>query len=596
MKNSTLPVILKKLFFNSFMVCLLISSVIIFIIAPDVNSLDVNVILLNLFALSVVLSIVLLISKIIIYDYFVQFALKGKMFVLIAYLAFFISLMPTVYYGEQAINRIDRVSNASIEILLAIELGGYGRTQEEVIDLIEKSVEKYKLSDAEQDSLIQALSEFMPELIEAEARARTEVYEPTSYLEIWATIAGLSLLYILGTITLTIWGRWKLRKRAGEKQHPFFDGVGGQRGMVSSAYLEGRDRSILRLLRAAKVLVASCSWLAVLSTLLCILVSYTRGWEAMSVGVDAATAAKASAALVAFLCVWMFASGRKQTILFLRKFGDREANDIVKLTIENQFRSKFRLFVLDDSTFAASALPWKERLNGVFYVAPFIILFFIFCAFVKIHVGPNYEHLSTISDYITGEVAKNPNPPINPYREETVILQGNPFFDFPYSLYLWAWALVLFAPLGMILLTSLSGNLRISGQVGIGRLRARMAWASNWLSAPNILAPMSTLVSTDAAVWKETVEAILKHCDLVIMDLSHDTDSLRWELAAVKRLAAGKSIFVARERDKCAGDDKHLADEFRIEPVYYLSSEDQSRLAAHLSGLTVLAPSRMINS
>lgn len=59
---------------------------------------------------------------------------------------------------------------------------------------------------------------------------------------------------------------------------------------------------------------------------------------------------------------WMIAAGRKELILFLRRFGNEALNDAVRDLVQTRLRRRFRLVTLDDSAFSPAGPRWSGLL------------------------------------------------------------------------------------------------------------------------------------------------------------------------------------------------------------------------------------------
>ncbi len=72
------------------------------------------------------------------------------------------------------------------------------------------------------------------------------------------------------------------------------------------------------------------------------------------------------------------------------------------------------------------------------------------------------------------------------------------------------------------------------------------AVASVASASRKVLAPRLTVLNVDGSVWRETVTAIARQSDAVLIDVSQVTDNLMWEVEEMTRLIGTRIVFVGR--------------------------------------------------
>jgi hypothetical protein len=294
------------------------------------------------------------------------------------------------------------------------------------------------------------------------------------------------------------------------------------------------------------------------------------------------------------IVLWLFASRRKSLILFLRHFKDDAANRLLSESIYGALRSIARLVVLDDSEFKPTSVPIRERI----VVAGLLLIIGITIAGVVAigsatttqidRSGPGYHYqiagfvsvvipaefgLSSIAIGAPGSFQRTVTENVRGQVQRTVVSQGTfsvntappEFFTAPenkervvgsISQSIPLWSLILF--LGYfayrIAFRSWETKCAISSTEEIAPLVRRLSTLRSRWRAPRSLGALSTVVRPKDEQWQSVVKAFVDKADWVILDCSHPTESIVWELQLALRKASEKLI-ITRNRDRDTGSN-----------------------------------------
>jgi hypothetical protein len=260
------------------------------------------------------------------------------------------------------------------------------------------------------------------------------------------------------------------------------------------------------------------------------------------------------------ICVgagWMLAAGRKELVLFLRRFGSEALNDSVRDLIRTSLRARVRLVTLDDSAFIPLGPRWRSLASSA---APSGVLLgmiaFGYAPFAKVA-------LSELNDE-------------TPFGESLAIMQLGIVII---GLLAGLTALSLFAT---ALRAHFTGRRVVNDGPSRARLMRRLRNLRSLLRAPVMAAPMATVVTATDSEWQATVASMGRACNVTLIDISQPRENIRWELATLKE--AGVRVLLLAQREALMGwwdnSDDHLAAQLRL-------------LATGLPLVTYAAPDRL---
>jgi hypothetical protein len=214
-------------------------------------------------------------------------------------------------------------------------------------------------------------------------------------------------------------------------------------------------------------------------------------------------------------------SGRKRTILLLRKFGDRTLSERIRASLEALLHWHYRLVALDDSTLPPIGVAGSRFRRTVLLLVAAIVS-------VLIAIG-------ALSLWI-----RNAGESADPIDVWTAVA-----------------ALVMLVPMGGVALLVVPsvyfarGRVRRASHVNVaddGSLATatrKVRRQRRWLNSLSLTAPQALILNTSDALWKATLLALLPVVDVVVVDLSEPTENIEWEIAQV----------FERCPDKCTSSD-----------------------------------------
>lgn len=231
------------------------------------------------------------------------------------------------------------------------------------------------------------------------------------------------------------------------------------------------------------------------------------------------------AILVSPLCVlvgWVLAAGRKDLVLFLRRFGNEALNDSVRDLIQANLRKRARLVTLDDSAFAPLGPRWLGLASSL---------------------APSGVVLGAIAVGYAGfaKVAESELREETPFGEALTLIQvGIVLLGVLAGLT----AAILFAA---ALRAHFLGRRMVHDDSSRERVLHRLRALRSLARAPVIAAPMATVVTVTASEWQATVASIARMCDVTLIDISHPSESIHWELETLKEARVRIVLLAQRE-------------------------------------------------
>ncbi len=239
-------------------------------------------------------------------------------------------------------------------------------------------------------------------------------------------------------------------------------------------------------------------------------------------------------------CIWIFSSQKKQLILYLRKFGDENANDLLQKSIRRKLRKKYRLVVLDDGKFSSVTLLLRDRIMLVAAFVPMVAVLLALISLGKAVIGTVSGGYNTTEDFFSGEITVDTNLLGD-------FISGNLYFSMPYGIILWLITLIIIVPLLISVSSIFRGKVSIESVKQLARLLYSVRFSQAWVASPRVMHPMVLLVRSSDHIWKSVVSALIKRADLVVMDLSESSDSLAWEVEICAEKASNKTLYFSKE-------------------------------------------------
>lgn len=570
----------------------MIGLVFAFVAKPNLG-LEYSAPLLILFALTVGLcSVFLYVGYVVLFHDLPFFIAMRKWYIVAIYFLFYACLAFTACYIivlNGAIEKDFRVKQMVSKYYLEFILSEYSTDSkssdellekqsthaDEMIEYIRVDIMRFNLTTPEREAVIDLISrKIVP----------TERVRPNdgNFVELSAFLTGVTGLTLLIFVLPYRIKHWRLRRGRPKDSKPVQVSLKSQ--------FSKRDWAAYIIQRLSHLGVISVSTIVCFILISSYIITLERGKDAVAFSLSAPLAYSAVLAVCLFYSVWVLAAGRKRSVLFLRKFGDKNSNNLLANVVRDSLSDKVRLFVLDDGEFSAVTLQLKDRISAIGFVAPFIVILIamIFGTF-NVTIGPSYGS-SSITEIVPDNTVVNPNAVRTRFLD-----RRSPLFDMPYGLFLWAATILLLLPIFVSVIGILRPSLTIVSRRDIHKLARRIAWSTSWFTAPRMLAPMTTLGKTDTRIWKHVVRELVVMCDLVVIDLTHNSESLKWELTTCLREAPNKCLVIETQTDADSPADR-LVDEFNVTPVAYKSADDILDLSDHISLHPKLSPEKMFSS
>jgi hypothetical protein len=223
---------------------------------------------------------------------------------------------------------------------------------------------------------------------------------------------------------------------------------------------------------------------------------------------------------------WLLTAGRKELILFLRRFGNESLNDAVRNLVQTRLRRRFRLVTLDDSEFHPVGPMWSGLLVSLSPAA--LVLFgilFSYAGFAKMAQSELMDETPFGSALVLIQIG-------------IIVLGALAFF-------------VCLALTAAAVRAHFTARRTIDCPDSLRRVMRRLRRLKRLVRAPSIAAPMATVVTTTDTEWQPTVAAVASLCEVVLLDLSSPSLSINWELETV--LSLGLRVIILAHRKSFDG-------------------------------------------
>ena len=223
--------------------------------------------------------------------------------------------------------------------------------------------------------------------------------------------------------------------------------------------------------------------------------------------------------------VWSIFNKPKKLVLFLRKFNSTELNNAVSTLSSTKFGNNYRLITLDDSDFENIGI--KKTQNFLIFAFLFLIVLVLgFIATILILI------------YLSNQGAANAEGEADFFmRLATIAAIMLPLVFALIAMLIYNYATYRFA--------IYHENISVNDEKGF-RLARKIATRLKKKSfTSKSKGALSTLIGSADNWWKECVEMLAGESDLIIMDISVLSESIKWEIETIQNTYPHKLILVA---------------------------------------------------
>lgn len=226
---------------------------------------------------------------------------------------------------------------------------------------------------------------------------------------------------------------------------------------------------------------------------------------------------------------WVAAARPKRLVLFLRRFGQTSANQALSGAMYRSLGAVARLVVLDDSDFRPIAIPVRQRLLLILSVLPVAAAM---VGVLALGIGvKGAVVLRSENTRIQQEGFINIGPRGSRLIDETDYTAVPALLQLPQALPLWA----VLAALGWLTWRGVArgweSQRRVDDAPGLDRTLRRIDWLTRRVAAPKPLGTVATVVSSSDAMWQQVVASLANRASTIVLDVSHPTPPILWELA-----------------------------------------------------------------
>jgi hypothetical protein len=217
-------------------------------------------------------------------------------------------------------------------------------------------------------------------------------------------------------------------------------------------------------------------------------------------------------------------SSRKTPVLYLRRFGFRDANRMITRAIEEGLGRQYRVLTLDDSDFAPLEVPRIERIVSRLGIPLALLLLVV--GIIEVTGGQSVLHVPTtlvaIIDYLV---------PLG-YAAFLLALPFVTLMVLAAVVLVWRWRI------------RRSFKVEIRSAKQLERCLIRVKRLTGWLRRPSMVAPQALVIRVVDQLWQEVVSDLAEQVRLVICDVSEPTANLEWEVESMLARPRVKCLFV----------------------------------------------------
>lgn len=230
------------------------------------------------------------------------------------------------------------------------------------------------------------------------------------------------------------------------------------------------------------------------------------------------------ALIVAHICLSMF-YGKKRVVLVLRKFRRKETSTAITAAYVRRLKRRYRLLTFYDATFPRAGLP--AAVQYVIYAStPFAVVLVAIIPLIGMMIYPPVPLIG-----------------IQPLLGILTLVAGPmlmPVFIFNFALLL-TLTICLFVHRSRIYWRASKCISRGDEVESI----TEVIWdLSSWFRAASFMGARSTVVELDSAIWQEAVRSSAAAAHAIIIDASHHSPSLAWEIEYCVGNHRKKTLFI----------------------------------------------------
>lgn len=300
-----------------------------------------------------------------------------------------------------------------------------------------------------------------------------------------------------------------------------------------------RYRTILRLAVIALAIGAIIAWPYAFFYAAClpgaILISAAEGTSTaaamllMIPVIIASTAMFLLAAIVPY-CALTLAAGRKQCVLYLRKFGLEDARVLISKVITDGLGRRYRVITLDDSAFLPIEVPrFEKRMSR--YLFPAIGCQPVAAILLMFGLGIGLWMTNGISLSGAGVIG--------------LLAAMSVFLILPVALpFIGVVAVISSSLLMHRRRVRKRSRVTVDTKDDVWRCCGLVKSMSGWRRSLAFMAPQASVVTTAEDCWQDAVLELSQNVSAVLIDVSSPTFNLAWELRTLLRDDAPPSVLI----------------------------------------------------
>jgi hypothetical protein len=237
----------------------------------------------------------------------------------------------------------------------------------------------------------------------------------------------------------------------------------------------------------------------------------------------------ASVAVSSAFMGWRLLRGRRQMLLFLRRFGFEGATKVVTFAIEQSVGRTWRVVTLDDKPVSPVGVTRTLPISFAVIAVIFVLIFAagsiaLYNSGVRIDFDPTPELARTDTSNPGAVIAQV----VAIYFVMVFIIS---FLLFP-MLFLGALAIFLFSIPFAAWRAERLKKINVSKEGEIDQIVTMVARQSKGLFVPRFI-----VMSVESLIWQPTVMKLTLHASAVVVDVSIPSENLIWEIERLRSIA-----------------------------------------------------------
>ena len=204
---------------------------------------------------------------------------------------------------------------------------------------------------------------------------------------------------------------------------------------------------------------------------------------------------------------------------------------------------------MDDSQFVPIAIPFRERLTIIASALPSLAALSLVLSLGASVTGPVVLEGPNIHLYQHGFISISTVKGLRATSDRTAYNETPVLLSFPGALGIWLILVALGVTTFRSFFSGWEARRRVSRDANISALMKRVRYLGSWLAAPKGLGSLATVVTVKDEYWQDVVALLASRTDAIILDISHPTEAIWWELLLCLERYSEKLLITMNAQD-----------------------------------------------